>query len=136
MNIILSIKPKWAEKIYSGEKTIEWRKNVPKEDFIDKVFLYETAPVFRITGCFTYDHYYSLVFKNNPPKPDPTAQVLIDRGCVPLEDLDKYRGKHRELFAWKFIKVVKFEHSKSLEEFGLKRPPQSWQYIEEEKTPF
>lgn len=29
MNIILSIKPKWAELIYSGKKTIEWRKSFP-----------------------------------------------------------------------------------------------------------
>ena len=32
MNIILSIKPKWAKLIYEGKKTIEWRKNIPKID--------------------------------------------------------------------------------------------------------
>lgn len=31
MNIILSIHPKWAEKIYTGEKTVEWRKTEPKK---------------------------------------------------------------------------------------------------------
>ena len=62
MNIILSIKPKWAELIYSGKKTIEWRKSFPKlnsyEDFkIEKVFLYETAPVKKITGYFEFNEY-------------------------------------------------------------------------------
>lgn len=45
MNIILSIKPKWAELIYSGKKTIEWRKSFPKRENIECVYLYETAPV-------------------------------------------------------------------------------------------
>jgi len=29
--VILSIHPKWAEKIYSGEKEVEWRKSFPTE---------------------------------------------------------------------------------------------------------
>ena len=28
MNIVLSIKPKWAKLIYEGKKTIEWRKTL------------------------------------------------------------------------------------------------------------
>lgn len=28
MNIVMSIKPEWAKKIYSGEKTVEWRKTI------------------------------------------------------------------------------------------------------------
>ena len=29
--VLMSIKPKWCEKIFSGEKTIEVRKTAPKE---------------------------------------------------------------------------------------------------------
>lgn len=29
MDIIMSIREKWAQKIYSGEKKIEWRKSWP-----------------------------------------------------------------------------------------------------------
>lgn len=39
--IVLSIKPKWAEKILNGEKTIELRKKFPK-DFVGWVYLYVT----------------------------------------------------------------------------------------------
>jgi len=131
MNIILSIHPKWAEKIYSGEKTIEWRKNTPNADFIEKVFLYETAPVHKITGFFMYDYYYSMVFGiTKDGKPRDGAEVLIDRGCVPLEDLKKYAGNKKEIFGWKFYKVTKFDTPKTLADFGLKRAPQSWQYTE------
>ena len=99
--ILLSIHPKWAQKIYSGEKKVEWRKNIPNADYIDKVFLYETAPVCRVTGYFEYDHYYSLVFKTGVP--DPTAKVLIERSCVPLEELKKYAGQKDELLGWNVI---------------------------------
>lgn len=133
MNIILSIHPKWAKLIYEGKKTIEWRKNTPSEDFIDKVFLYETAPVKKITGCFIYDHYYSLVFGvTKDGKPADGAEVLVERGCVPIEELKKYAGNNKEIFAWKFYKVRKFDMPKTLEEFNIKRPPQSWCYTEVE----
>lgn len=131
MDILLSIHPKWAEKIYNREKTLEWRKNVPNADLIEKVFIYETAPVKKITGCFVYDHYYSLVFTDEN-KPRDGAEVLIEQGCVPLEDLKKYAGSKKEIFAWKIIKPRKFDTPKTLEDLGLKRPPQSWGYIETE----
>jgi len=131
MNVILSIHPKWAKLIYEGKKTLEWRKNTPNADFIEKVFLYETAPVKRITGCFMYDHYFSMIFGiTKDEKLRDGAQVLIDRGCVPLEDLKKYAGKNKEIFGWKFYKVRKFDTTKQLTDFGLERPPQSWCYTE------
>lgn len=37
--ILMSIKPKWCEKIFSGEKTIEVRKTAPKETPF-KVYVY------------------------------------------------------------------------------------------------
>ncbi len=132
-SILLSIHPKWAEKIYSGEKTIEWRKNIPTADFIDKVFLYETAPVCRVTGCFDYNFFYSLAFKNLGLSLCPTANVFIAAGCVPIEELAKYRGDKRELFGWKVKNPKKFDKPKTLADFGLKRPPQSWQYVEVNK---
>ena len=92
--IMLSIHPEWAEKIYSGEKTVEWRKHIPSADFIDKVFLYETAPVCRVTGCFDYNFYYSLVFKHLGLSLCPTAKVFIDAGCVPIVYLVVYIGTH------------------------------------------
>lgn len=40
-SILMSIQPKWVEKIISGEKTIEVRKTAPKEVPF-KVYMYET----------------------------------------------------------------------------------------------
>ena len=52
MKILLSIKPKYSEKIFSGEKKYEFRKQAPKEK-IEKVYVYESNPTQHIVGWFT-----------------------------------------------------------------------------------
>ncbi len=47
--IFLSIKPKFTEKIRTGEKNYEYRKYIPKEKF-DLLYVYETAP----SSCLKY----------------------------------------------------------------------------------
>jgi predicted transcriptional regulator len=51
MNVILSIKPIYAEKILSGEKRFEYRKVVFKQA-VTRVYLYASFPVCRIVGEF------------------------------------------------------------------------------------
>lgn len=127
--ILLSIHPKWAEKIYSGEKRVEWRKNAPSNPFIDQIpiFLYETAPVKKITGLIYVDRIkrYSIGGVGGP---------VYTWGCVPYEDLEKYAGD-KDLFAWMIrgswiMKIYNGKEFLTLADFGLKRPPQSWQYVE------
>lgn len=63
MNILLSIKPEYAKLIYEGNKTIEYRKDFPK--FVlwgSKIFLYETAPIKRVTG-FVYFNELKKIFR-------------------------------------------------------------------------
>lgn len=130
MNIILSIHPKWADKIYAGEKKIEWRKTKPKwYDSKAKVYLYETAPVKNVTGYFMIER-FGWVNKNDPDFKFLIGEKVEKLGCVLIEDLKKYQGDSPELFAWYVGKVVRFKKPSPLSEFGLKRPPQSWCYTE------
>lgn len=51
--LVLSIKPKYAEAIYSGEKQFEFRKAPPRN--LKAIYLvYESAPVSKITGTVTF----------------------------------------------------------------------------------
>ena len=53
MNVLLSIKPEFAEKILSGQKKYEFRKTpIKKSDTVDKVILYASSPAQRIVGAF------------------------------------------------------------------------------------
>jgi len=55
MNVILSIKPKYANAILNGEKEYEFRKIIFKEKDVDKVFIYSSSPVKKIVGSFRID---------------------------------------------------------------------------------
>lgn len=124
--VLLSIKPEWANLIYSGQKKLEWRKTRPSNYKIPlslrypfTVYLYETAPIKRITGYFICNaiiRIYSdqaILFNNEM------------QGCISSEDLIKYIGDKRQLYAWEITKSVKFNRPYQL----YKRPPQSWQYF-------
>lgn len=41
--VLVSIRPKWCEKIVNGEKTIEVRKTRPKLETPFKCYIYETG---------------------------------------------------------------------------------------------
>jgi type I restriction enzyme S subunit len=52
MNVILSVKPKFAIRILSGEKAYEFRKVVFDRLKVDRVYIYSTSPVQQIVGSF------------------------------------------------------------------------------------
>ena len=52
MNVILSIKPKFAELILNGKKRYEYRKVVFKQP-VSRIYLYASYPVCRIVGEFS-----------------------------------------------------------------------------------
>lgn len=51
MKAILSIKPEYAYKIFSGEKTYELRKKIFKQD-VTHIIVYASAPVSKVIGEF------------------------------------------------------------------------------------
>lgn len=143
MNIILSIHQKWAKLIYEGKKTIEWRKVIPScllplhlDHKPMRVYLYETAPVKKVTGYFITKSVVRLEMSEPPwenAEIHPAAEKVINEGCVPLDDLKKYAGKKAVVYGLKVMYCSKFfKGPKQLEDFGLKRAPQSWQYTEAE----
>ncbi len=52
MNVLLSIKPKYAEAIIAGKKLFEFRRSIFKQNDIDRVYLYATNPVSKVVGSF------------------------------------------------------------------------------------
>ena len=51
MNVILSIKPEFVERIFSGEKKYEYRKVLFKQK-VDTVYIYASSPISKIVGEF------------------------------------------------------------------------------------
>jgi len=52
MNVIMSIRPKFARMILSGAKRYEFRKCIFKNRHIEKAYIYETSPIKKIIGIF------------------------------------------------------------------------------------
>ncbi len=52
-NVILSIKPKYAQAIISGTKKVEFRKKIFKRP-VDKVYIYSSSPSKKLIGFFTF----------------------------------------------------------------------------------
>lgn len=85
--VLISIRPKWCEKIINGEKTIEVRKTRPKMETPFKCYIYETQGwvekdsimVFRlggrVIGEFTCDRIYKLETRS------PGGSYFVDGGA-------------------------------------------------------
>jgi len=52
MNVLLSIRPKYAEAITAGRKSFEFRKSIFKHHCVERVYLYATRPVSKVVGSF------------------------------------------------------------------------------------
>lgn len=52
MNVLLSIKPKYAQAIANGEKLFEFRRKIFKASCIERVYLYASAPTSRVVCSF------------------------------------------------------------------------------------
>ncbi len=63
MNVLLSIKPKYVERIADGEKKLEFRKVIFKSvNRPDRIYIYCTSPVKKIMGYFTTGE----IFEDDP----------------------------------------------------------------------
>jgi predicted transcriptional regulator len=62
MNVLLSVKPKYAELIRSGLKKYEFRRKIFKKAGGCNVFIYSTSPVKKIIGVFDA----SIIHQNSP----------------------------------------------------------------------
>lgn len=58
-----------------------------------------------------------------------TMQKLMKSSCMTFDEINNYRhGK--DIFAWHISDLKIYDEPKELSTFGLKRPPQSWCYVD------
>jgi predicted transcriptional regulator len=53
MKVLLSIKPEFVEKIFSGEKKFEYRRVIFGKPDVNTIVVYSTMPVGKIVGEFS-----------------------------------------------------------------------------------
>ena len=173
-SVLISIQPKWVEKIGSGEKTIEVRKSRPKLETPFKCYIYETnwkdntywknrhkGKLGKVIGEFVCDKItdISVVVRNCNENYNEVYHNDECKGSyLTWKELQEY-GKGKTLYGWHISNLVIYDKPKELGEFTpfckfknercelcicyeevfggccrvLKRPPQSWCYVEEKQ---
>lgn len=140
-NIMVAIKPKWCELIFSGEKTCEIRKTLPNEPFKAFVYVTRAKPGWvrmdnvqlsgRVVGefvCRAFNRFYWREMS-------PFASDIRKKAVLTISDLRKYAKDDEMLYAWHISDVVLYDQPIDIENFFtnngniMKRPPQSWQYV-------
>nr|DAT82617.1 MAG TPA: hypothetical protein [Caudoviricetes sp.] len=165
--VLISIRPKWCEKIISGEKTIEVRKTRPKMDMPFKCYIYRSVQG-DVIGEFICDDIFERIVRVGarcePPKYcicdwnmdcTPLDTLLAD-ACLTKDEMEKYLDGGVG-YGWHISNLKIYDTPRKLSEFKglckvesdccacpyynyskmdcdgrtIKRPPQSWCYVEE-----
>lgn len=154
--IIISIRPEWVAKILDEEKKLELRKTFPSKCKIPTdVYIYCTkSDKYHLDGeCgiksikwFRWDkktHQYQTFQETTSGKViakftlsygkeiDKYDDWLVGKSAqISSKEFYEYKGNKEVIYGWGIENPIVFEKPKELSEFGLKRPPQSWQYVE------
>lgn len=128
MNVLLSIKLKYAEAILSGAKKYEFRKTEFKRRDIGRVYLYANGSTSKIVGSFEIE-------KTLRGTPRTIWQRCNEHAGIAKEDFFRYFEGSKQAFAYKIRNPRRFcdeiDRNSILE--SIKTPPQSFYYIPDTK---
>lgn len=127
--VMLSIRPKWCEKIASGEKTIEVRKTRPKLDTPFKCYIYCTQSGValgargkhgKVIGEFTCDRIDEYdddtIFSFRHEDYSRWNDFGLDRACMHPEDFQNY-ADGKWLYGWHISDLRIYDAPRELSEF-------------------
>lgn len=116
---------------------------IPKRTSWHKIFDYQKVigefTVERFVGLRVTDKTYGehyIVHDNDIAIEDAQRQPNL-RTCMTLYELIRYlkTAKDKHGYGWVISNPVLYKEAMDLTDFGVKRPPQSWQYIDREVQP-
>ena len=119
MNLIISIKPQFVEKILTGEKKYEFRRRIFTKE-VDKIYIYQTLPDAGIVAYFTPGE----IIKDTPQN---LWDNFKDVSGTTEKHLLGYLHDKSEAYAIEITDLVIFDEPFIPE--GIKAP-QSYKYID------
>ena len=121
MDVLFSIKPCYAEQIFSGTKKYEFRKTCCRQK-VKKIYIYVTSPVCAVLGeC--------VVESVSQGSPQTLWKNCSSGAGISEKDYFEYFRGGKKAVAYKLAGVVRYKNPKSLDFLDLKSPPQSFCYI-------
>jgi predicted transcriptional regulator len=128
MNLLLSIKPEYTEKIFSGQKKYEFRKQKPKLP-INIVYIYESHPSKKIVGWFNIESIFS-------DSPEVIWEKCKEFGGIKEKKYFTYCNGNKIIHAFKIDEIYKFKNPiNPFEIFPAFKPPQNFSYFNDPLVP-
>ena len=129
--VMISIQPKWVEKICRKEKTVEVRKTRPKCETPFKVYIYCTKgkPTFtqsafcddvsngKVIGEFVCDRIYDIT-PTSPHKYDCGWNVYEEHSRLTFDEFRNYL-REKNGYAWHITDLVVYDEPRELSDFLL-----------------
>ena len=121
--ILLSIHPEYVAKIFSGEKTFEFRKRTPKEFDDRRIAVYSTSPVRKVVGFLEIED----VLQSSPSG----LWRCVSKGAgISKHEFDAYFKNKVNALAYKIAKVYPLRKPVTLKSIGRSSSaPQSFCYL-------
>ena len=119
--ILMSIKPEYVDKIFSGEKKYEYRKRMCKEK-IDTIIVYSSSLIQKVVGELKIKQ---VLYNKKSIIWDKTNRY----GGITKTKYDKYYENCDYAVAYEIEKAVLYNKPKDLKDYNVRTAPQSYVYI-------
>ena len=124
--ILMSIKPEYVDKIFSGSKKYEYRKRMCKEK-IDTIIVYSSSPIQKVVGELKIKQ---VLYNKKSIIWDKTNRY----GGITKTKYDKYYENCDYAVAYEIEKAILYDKQKDLKDFNVKKAPQSYVYITNKRS--
>lgn len=133
--VLISIRPKWVEKIANGEKTIEVRKTKPKLETPFKCYIYCTLPKYphedfiatnypmpqfygggKVIGEFTCERIAPITYDGGRLW-CPTNAAFSPATCLSQAEIIAYIGDKGRCYGWHISDLRIYDTPRELSEF-------------------
>ena len=123
MRVLLSIKPEFAEKIFTGEKKYEFRRTIFKRADVRGVMVYASAPISKVIGEFEIDTIISADLNTLWAKTESSSGITKDY-------FFRYFINRESGHAIKINRPIRYRLPLCIKgDLGM-TPPQSYAYID------
>lgn len=131
MDILVSIRPEYADQILEGKKTVELRRRFPGPEITgSKVLIYSSSPTCAIVGIAEIKDIKHL----------PLSQLWKDHGlaaCISKQKFDTYFDGVNRGYAILLKNLESLTDMVSIEDMRERHgiaPPQSYRYLSKDRT--
>ena len=126
--VLLSIKPEFVERIFSGDKQFEFRRRIFKNRNVKRVVIYATAPISKVVGEFEIEEIIETDVSRLWEKTKKYSGIPRKHFVSYFKGLDKG-------YALRIGKTTIYENPLELKnDLKINHPPQFFIYLDDKRA--